>query len=108
VNQVIKISNLVPNVQYYIDEGTLCPFTLFNLKNPTAAGLAGGFEIKVFDQDYLIMKTEVMSDFGVAILPEALSSLKVYPDNYRTRASTPYTFSFIITNPVRSTSSIRI
>jgi hypothetical protein len=72
VNQEIKITNLVPNVQYYIDEGTLCPFTLFNLKNPTAAGLASGFEIKVYDQDYLIMQTEVMSEVGVAILPETL------------------------------------
>jgi len=39
----------VPNSQYYVDEGTLCPFTLFNLKNPSAAGFITGFEIMIYD-----------------------------------------------------------
>ena len=71
---------------------------LFNLKNPASSGLTSGFDIKIYDQDYLIMQTESLSNFGVTIIPENLKNLKVTPDNYRTSAASSYSFSFILAN----------
>lgn len=54
------------------------------------------------------MATEANSNVGLTITPEALFSVKIIPDNYRTKASSSYTFSLVLANPVNQTSQTKI
>ncbi len=54
------------------------------------------------------MSTETNSNVGLTITPEALLNVKIIPGNYRTKASSVYSFSFVLTNPVNQTSRLKI
>lgn len=54
------------------------------------------------------MSTETNSNVGLTITPEALINVKIIPGNYRTKASSVYSFSFVLTNPVNQTSRLKI
>ncbi len=54
------------------------------------------------------MSTETNSNVGITITPEALLNVKIIPGNYRTKALSTYSFSFVLANPVNQTSRLKI
>ena len=64
----------------------MCPLTLFSLRNPISNGTTGSFDIQVLDQDYVSMILESGSAVTLKAISGSLSSVKIVPDNYRTRA----------------------
>ena len=54
------------------------------------------------------MSTETNSNIGLTITPEALLNVKIIPGNYRTKASSTYSFSLVLANPVNQTSRLKI
>ena len=54
------------------------------------------------------MSTETNSYIGLTITPEALLNVKIIPGNYRTKASSTYSFSLVLANPVNQNSRLKI
>ena len=54
------------------------------------------------------MLTETNSNVGITITPEALLNVKIIAGNYRTKALSQYSFTFVLSNPVDQTSRLKI
>jgi hypothetical protein len=55
VNQIVKISALVPTSDYFVNENNPINFDLMDIINPEATGATSPFTIQVFDQEsYMI------------------------------------------------------
>ena len=57
VNQIIKLTNLIPSSTYYVDQNNFIKFSLLNIQNPATTGTTDNFEIVFYDQDFKIMST---------------------------------------------------
>lgn len=100
------LSLLVPNANYFVDQGNFVKFDLFDIVNPPSNHPSDSFKLTFYEFDDVIMT--VTSGVQITAAPGSLNSLSVTPEGYRVRDQVPYTFSFVTTNRVFTDSLISI
>ena len=56
--QTVILSNLVPNSNYYVDEGSFVQFNLISIVNPSSVQASDSFQITFFEYDDPIMMVD--------------------------------------------------
>jgi len=72
---------------------------LLQLKNPGSIATTPEFSMTIKEQDDIILNVD-QNGLTYTATPGVLSEILIEPENYRTRASVFYDFSFVTTNPL--------
>ena len=91
--QIVRVSNLVPSSEYYVDAGNPFKFGLLQLKNPGSIQTTPEFAMTIYEEGSPIIKVNP-AGFTYTAAPGRLENLIVFPENFKTRQSVPYEFSF--------------
>jgi hypothetical protein len=102
----VALSLLVPNSQFYVDEGNYFRFDLFDIVNAPSIRTSDSFELSFFEFDDVIMQIE--QNVTIKATPGKLSHIQVLPEGYRVREKVPYIFQFVTDNRVFTDSIINI
>jgi hypothetical protein len=86
--QTVTLSSLVPNSNYYVDQGAYVQFNLISIVNPSSVQPSDSFQITFYEYDDPIMT--VASGLFVVAQPGTLSNVQIVPQGYRVRDSVPY------------------
>ena len=93
VTQRISVSNLVPSSQYYVDQNNYVKFGVQDMKNPETIQTTPEFAISIYDEDDIIIEVDP-NGLTYTAQPGRLENIQIFPENYKTRQSVPYEFSF--------------
>lgn len=85
---------MVPNQNYYVDQGNFVKFGLVSMKNPGSIDPTSAFSLTLYDQNYEILTVSPNTDLIYTATPGLLQYIKIEPYNYKTREAVIYNFSF--------------
>ena len=106
-NQLLKIKDLVPSSQYYINENDPFKFAILQLVNPASINPTAPFEITIYHESDIILTVDP-NGLRYTATPGRLENLQIFPGNLKTRSAVPYEFSFETKNALFANGDIVI